>query len=55
MKQRDLGFASCAYWADNQSYRITGSVQQEQESGPLTTEPQHTGTALKGLIPPFYR
>lgn len=34
----DLGLASCAYWADNQSYRTTGSVQQEQESSPLISK-----------------
>lgn len=28
------GLASRAYWADNQSYTCTGSVQQEQEFSP---------------------
>lgn len=42
MRKRDLVLASCAYWADNQSYRTTGSVQQEQESSPFITEPEHT-------------
>lgn len=43
-KRTDLGSASCAYWADNQSYRTTGSVQQEQESSPLLSE-QETNTS----------
>lgn len=41
-----LGSASCAYWADMQLYRTTGSVQQEQESSPLTSNAEHTGAAL---------
>lgn len=50
-KEREIrGSASCAYWADNQSYRTTGSVQQEQESGPLTGEVERSDTGLSGPL-----
>ena len=40
---------SCAYWADYQSYRTTGSVQQEQESGLLLTDPGERHTPWHGV------
>lgn len=46
--KRVLGLASCAYWADMQLYRTTGSVQQEQESSPLTSKAEHTGGRTVG-------
>lgn len=46
--QSVLGSASCAYWADMQLYRTTGSVQQEQESSPLTSKAEHTGPLSTG-------
>lgn len=48
MTERVLGSASCAYWADMQLYRTTGSVQQEQESSPLTSKAEHTGPLSTG-------
>lgn len=45
---RLLGSASCAYWADMQLYRTTGSVQQEQESSPLPGQAEHTGPLSTG-------
>lgn len=49
-RERDLGLASCAYWADNQSYRTTGSVQQEQESSPLSTETRSKHESSKSSL-----
>lgn len=49
VRTRDLGLDFCAYWADNQSYRITGSVQQEQESSPLTTRAEPNGRHMKDM------
>lgn len=46
--QSALGSASCAYWADMQLYRTTGSVQQEQESSPLSSKAEHTGPLSTG-------
>lgn len=55
-EKRDSGLASCAYWADNQSYTTTGSVQQEQVSSPLTTKPEaNASTGRNRLLTDYTR